>query len=181
MINKRQAADGGRARMEETRMETLLWNDGWVLAVPQGFHVMDEKEREEIRFLGGVQGECLSDPERHILFSVAWKRIGGFAALILSEKDIAKAMEFRIREPMEAYGYIPEGFSGRLIGGKKAFCFRYAYEVEGVAMRGESMAFKDGKTVWYVHFYYRQEMEAESRPVAEEMLASLRPAEKRDA
>ena len=161
-------------------MGTLFLNDGWTLEYPDGFHVMDEKEREEIRFLGGVCGECLSDPERHILFSVAWKRIGGFAALILNEKDIAKAMEFRVREPMEAYGYRPEGFSERRVGGKKACCFRYSYEVEGVAMRGESMAFKDGKTVWYVHFYYRQAMEAESGPVAEGMLASLRPAEKRD-
>ena len=158
-------------------METLLLNDGWRLDYPEGFHVMDESEREEIRFLGDVQGECLSDPERHILFSVAWKRIGGFAALVLSEKDIAKAMEFRVREPMEAYGYRPEGFSERRIGGRKACCFRYSYEVEGIAMRGESMAFKDGKTVWYVHFYYRREMEDGSRPLAEAMLSSLRREE----
>ena len=44
-------------------------------------------------------------------------------------------------------------------------------------MRGESMAFKDGKTVWYVHFYYRKAMEAESRPVVEEMLFSLHRGE----
>ncbi len=158
-------------------MERLQLNDGWTLAYPEGFHVMDEKEKEEIRFLGDVQGECLSDPERHILFSVAWKRIGAFPALILSEKDIAKAMEFRIREPMGPYGYAAEGFSERRIGGRKACAFRYSYEVEGIAMRGESMAFKDGKTVWYVHFYYRKAMEAESRPVVEEMLFSLHRGE----
>ncbi len=158
-------------------MERLQLNDGWTLAYPDGFHVMDEREREEIRFLGDVQGECLSDPERHILFSVAWKRIGAFPALILSEKDIAKAMEFRIREPMGPYGYAAEGFSERRIGGRKACAFRYSYEVEGIAMRGESMAFKDGKTVWYVHFHYRKAMEAESRPVAEEMFFSLHRGE----
>ncbi|MBR3154478.1 MAG: hypothetical protein IKF10_05695, partial [Lachnospiraceae bacterium] len=59
------------------------------LSFPDGFHVMDNDERQKLNMLADGPGECLTDPDRHIIISIGWKELGLFPALLVSVKDAA--------------------------------------------------------------------------------------------
>jgi len=103
------------------------------LSYPDGFHIMDAGEKEKLNFLGGSTGECLNDPDRHIIISIGYKSAGGLGFLV-SAKDAAKRTEAAIRKPMQAFSYHLNGFDKRSIGGEDAEGFRYEYEAQGISM-----------------------------------------------
>ncbi len=154
-------------------MENILLNNELNLSYPEGFHVLDDEERNRLTFFEDGPGVCLSDPERHIMMSVGWKQAGGFAAMVLNSKDVAKNMEAKIRKPMKQFGYRLEGFVSREVGGKQANGFRYEYEAQGIGMFAESLAVKMNKTIYYIHFYARTALKAESLPIMEDILGSI--------
>lgn len=149
-------------------------DDKLTLSFPESFHVMDESEQGGMRFYGGSRGQCLSDPERHILISVGRKSIGGISALLVSAKDAAKRMEASIRKPMQAYGYRLNSFLAKDVGGKQAEGFGYEYEAQGIGMYGESFVVKQDRTLYYLNLYARQERKAESMEVWSAILSSAR-------
>lgn len=146
-------------------MNTAVFGDKLTLSYPDGFHVMDRAEKNSLQFFGGSTGECLSDPERHILISIGWKAIGGLSALLITAKDAAKKMETSIRKPMQNYGYRLNEFAAKSIGGEQAEGFSYEYESQGTHMYGESYAVKQARTFYYLNFYARKELLEESQNV----------------
>ena len=154
-------------------METITLNKELTLTFPDGFHVMDDEERSRLQFFASGAGECLSDPEKHIIVSAAWA-FGGLASLLLNASDLAKGAESRISKPMAAYGYVLDGFPERQIGGVRACAYRYHYTVDSIGMNGETWVLKNRRTIYYLHFYYRAALAQESLPVVEEILGSAR-------
>ena len=146
-------------------MKTISINREWKMSFPEGFQILNDMERRRLNFIGGAEGVCLSDPERHVVVSVGEKQINGFSALVLSGKDLAKRMEKQISKPMEAYDYHLEGFFTRQIADKTASGFRYTYKSQGVEMLGESYVVKDGKHLVYFHLYARKALREESLAV----------------
>lgn len=155
-------------------MDQLTLNHALILTCPDGFHEMDGEERSKLNFLEEGEGVCLSDPERHIIVTVGWKRTGGIVSFLLNDKDLAKNMEARLRKPMRPYGYKLEGFAAQQVGGREAQGVRYRYQVGDVGMYGESLVLKSGRTLYYFHFYAREALKAESVPIWRELLDQLR-------
>ena len=153
-------------------MEFLKANDQITLYYPEGFHVMDEAERSGMHFLEAGSLEALSDPERHMLVTVGWKKSGGFASFMLNSKDLAKNMELKVSKAMDPAGYALKDFKERTVGGMTMEGFGYEYSVEGIDMYGESFALKVGKMLYYFHLYARKELLDKSLPVWEEILNS---------
>ena len=148
-------------------------NDEFVITCPEGFRLMSEEEKAGLRFIENGEGVCLEDKGRHIVASIAWKT-SGFAALFANPKAAVKSMEPRTRKPMEAFGYQLEGFTEREIAGLPAHGFQFRYEASGTAMRGSSTVMKSGKTFYYLHFYWRDELHEASSAVIDEMMNSIR-------
>ena len=116
-------------------MDSVILNDELKLAYPEGFHVLSAEEMDRMQFLEKGAGICLSDPERHILISVGWKRPGVLAGLMLNAGDLAKNSEKTIRKAMQNMGYRCRGFEKRQIAGNRAEGFGYEYSAQGVEMR----------------------------------------------
>ena len=74
-------------------MGELSLNNEYRLAYPESFHVMDESERAQLRFLTEGDGDCISDPENHILISTGWKQAGKAVLFLLSPDDLARQMQ----------------------------------------------------------------------------------------
>ena len=140
-------------------MITAKMAEGLTLAYPEGFHVMTESEKSGMQFFGGLPGECLSDPERHILISVGLKTVGGVSAF---------------RKPMQKYGYRLLGFAEKSVGSEKAEGFSYEYESQCIGMYGESCVVKRGKVLYYLNFYARRELLGESLDVWNMILSSAK-------
>ena len=153
-------------------MEKLFLNEELELKCPDGLRIMTEEERSKLTFLEEGPGECLSDPEKHMVVTIGWKTAGGLTAALLGQKDVAKSMEAKIRKPMKAYGYKPEGFGDRNIGWKKGSGYRYTYEAQGTGMYGEAYVVKSGKTFYYFNLYTRTETKDRSLSAWEEFLGS---------
>ena len=153
-------------------MEILL-NNEWKMTFPDGFRLLDEKERGALRFIAGGEGECLSDPARHMIVTLGWKTVGGLTALVLNGKDLARNMEKHISAPMQPYGYRPDGWRERPLGGGPAAGVRYRYRAQETDMLGESYVLKSGKTLYYFHLYARAALEKESLACWEALLDSL--------
>ena len=152
--------------------QTITLNNHFRLSYPDGFHVMDEKEREKLNFLLEGPGEVLTDPERHIMISIGWKVPGGLTSMLVSVKDAAKSMEARVRKPMRSYGYQANGFVTKTVGGENAEGFCYEYEAQGTGMYAESYVLKHKRVFYYLHFYARRKLKDENLGIWAAMLSS---------
>lgn len=153
-------------------MNTAQLNGVLSLTYPDGFHVMTAEEMTGYQFYSDAPGWCISDPDRHVMLSVSWKKTAGILAMMVKPKDVAVNMEQQISRAMGQYDYHSAGFLSRKPGGKEAEGFRYTYRVGETDMTGESYCVKNKSTFYYLHFYYRTAMAEESLKVVEEILDS---------
>ena len=147
-------------------------NNALVLSYPEGFHVMDEREREKLIIMGNGPWQGLSDPKRHISITVGWKALGSLSSRLLSTGDAVKDMKARIEKPMRAFGYSPGGHLSKDVGGERAEGFCYEYKAQGVGMYAESYVIKRKKVFYYLHFYARTESKSESLDTWNDILSS---------
>ena len=152
--------------------QTITFNNKLTLSFPDTFHVMSGEDREALTFLAEGPGDCLSDPDRHMIISIGWKALGSFSSLLLSTKDVAKNMESRLKEPMRSYSFRVTDSAGKNVGREKAEGFSYEYNASGTDMYGESFVVKYEKVLYYLHFYTREKLKNENMKVWSELLAS---------
>ena len=152
----------------------MLLNDELELYLPEGFHELSAEEAGRLEFTEPGAGSVFSDPDRHILVSIGWKKIGALAGVLLSEKDLSKRMEKSLGDSMASFGYRAIAGLNKTLDGDTAEGIRYRYVTQGTEMEGESLVLKHKKTLYYFHFYTRTAMVAENQPVWEQILGSVR-------
>ena len=148
-------------------MDVVL-NQELMISIPEGFHVMSEEELSKLNHYGQIPNWCVSDPDRHIILSVSWKK-SGFASLLLNTVEVAKKMEGEIHRLLSSYGYELKGYITANLGGVSADGFRCSYIAQDVPMIGESLSAKKGKVFYYIHGYLREELQEESLRTLEEI------------
>ena len=153
-------------------MTEIILNNEWKLIFPDGFRVMDAEEKNRLNFIEKGPGECLTDPEKHITVSIAWKAAGFLASALLNTRALAQNMEAQTRKPMSAYGNQLEGFVSGNTGGKEFDGYRCRYEVQGTGMFAQSLVVRSKRTFYYLHFYCREAMREESLEILEEILGT---------
>ena len=144
------------------------------LSFPDGFHVMDNDERQKLKMLVDGPGECLTDPDRHIIISIGWKELSLFPSLLVSSKDAADNSQKAISQAMQPYGYRFRETFAEDIGGKSAPGFSYEYEAQGISMHGETCVIKHNKVLYYLHIYMRRELKGESTKIWKDILATAK-------
>lgn len=154
--------------MKSTHIDNVM-----TLSYPDGFHEMSERELAEIQFLNDEKGICINDPERHIIISSGYQQVNGFAAMILSGKDIITRDEKIIAKWMETLGYCREGFVKKDVSGKKADGMCYTYTKNDLKMYAESLVIKNGKTLYYLYYYTRNELKENNAPIWEGILSGI--------
>ena len=147
-------------------------NEQLSVSLPEGFGQLSEEERSQLHFIEDGEGKIFSDPERHMIVSIGWKKVNGLAALILSSKDLIRNTEASINKAMEAYSYKLEGFLSRNVGSHKTEGFSYVYETQGVKMYAETLTLKYKKTFFYLYLYTRKELKNNSQAVWLDILES---------
>ncbi len=155
-------------------MMTIDVNHELQITCTEGFHVMEDGERDKLNFYGEGEFECFSDPERHIIICVGWKNLTGLTATLVNAAMTAKSMEKKISRPMRRFGYRKTGTKDILVGGEPASGYCYEYEVQDIAMAGESYACKRGSVMYYLHAYYRKALEEDSVPIWMRIVDSMR-------
>ncbi len=155
-------------------MPTAALNQKYLLSYTDDFYVLDENELKQLNILNDAPGVCLRDAQRHIMITAAWKQIGGFAAMMLNEKDLTKNAEEAIRKANKPYQYHFDGLCQMNAAGKKADGFRYGYHVQDTDMTGICCNVKDGKTIYYFYLYVRKENEEEGVRVFSEILETMK-------
>ena len=143
------------------------------LSYAEDFHEMDEKERSGLNFYKDGPGICLSNPEKHIIITVGWKK-SSLASLMISEKEAAEKAEENISVAMRNYGYTFEEFTDHILDGEKACGYRYHYTAQNISMTGETVVVKFKKVFYYLNFYARTELLDESLKIWQEMLDSAK-------
>ncbi len=154
-------------------MSELKITDELNMTYPDSFHVMNEKERQRLNHMTGDDFVGLSDPEAHMMVTVGYKSNIGFAAKLLSAKDMAKNMEKQIAKPMMIYSYARGRFKETQIGGISGYGFDYSYEVQGIVMIGESYVVKRDKAVYYFNLYSRDNMKTKNLFAWADMLKNV--------
>lgn len=137
-------------------MEQICLDGSLTLSFPDGFRKLSEAELGQMRAIQSGPGVCLRNEEAHIVVSLGYRHAGLLSAL-LSAKDLIKSAENRIAGAMRAFNYRLTEYQTRSLGNKTAQCFQYAYEAQNTEMAGECCAVKAGKTIYYLHFYVRNE------------------------
>lgn len=153
-------------------MKTKVLNDELCFSYHDEFREMDEAEITKLAAGGQPPQFAVTDPDRHMIITIGYRKIPGFSAMMLNEKDIAKKAEPQIAGPMKPFGYQLEGFVSEAIGNKNAEGFRYTYTAQEIAMYGETLAAKAGKNLYYIHCYFRAALKEESLKVLGEILAA---------
>ena len=139
---------------------------------PDSFHEMSEEKKAGLVFYKDSPGACLEDPENHIIVTVGWTK-PGIMAMMLNEKEAAKAAEKKISRPMAAHGYHLEEFSDTVLGGVKASGYRYHYHIQDTDMTGETLVVKYKKVFYYLNFYARTGLLEESFKIWQSILDTI--------
>ena len=153
-------------------MNPLIVNEELTMNIPEGFHIMTEEKMAQLKYFDKPMW-LITDPDRHMIFTVSWRK-SGLAALLLKPKDIIKKMEPQLGKAMKPYDYGFQSFLQADMGGQPAEGFLYAYNSKGIDMCGAAFSVKKGKTFYYIYCYMREELLAESRPVLEEIMQGAR-------
>ncbi len=154
-------------------MNSVSLNEKMVLNYPDPLHLLSEEELAEVRFLNDRKGMCFSDPEHHLMISVADQKLDGFSGLILKASDICRNCEPIIAKAMRPYDYELDDFCTEEILGQNADGFSYFYQAEGVRMYGEFYVLKVKKTVYYFYLYMRDKGKEDSVEVWEKFLRGI--------
>ncbi len=152
----------------------MLLNQELNLSWPDSFHVMDEAERSGLSFIAEGEGICLSAPDQHIMVSVGWKKLGAFAAFLISTAEAAERMKKSIRKAMAPFGCRSEETVNADLSGEKARGIRYLYDARDTAMLGESYVLRYRKTLYYFNYYTRAGLQKENQTLWNEILSSVR-------
>lgn len=139
------------------------------LSFMDGFREMTEDEIKQLNFYKDGPGVCVKDPQRHILITVGWNKTT-FGTLMISAKEAAQNAESKISKPMQANGYQLDSFYERKLGGEKACGYRYHYTAQDIKMTGETWVVKRNKSFYYLNFYARTELEADSLEIWNQIL-----------
>ena len=153
-------------------METAVLNGKMTLTLPDGFVKMSEEEMKGLQFTEQGPGMCYKDTDRHIILSFGWKD-AGLASLLVSTRDIAKNMEPHLAKAMKPFGYRLLDISENTFGAQTMSGVQYEYTAQDTPMYAESWGFKEGKTIYYIHYYSRKETMDANRGVWEEILNSI--------
>ena len=145
-------------------------NDTLSLTFPDGFEKLDEAQLQQLRAMKSSPDVCLRDEEKHIIVSLAYKR-AGFLSGVLNGRYLIKSAQSRLAAAMRGYGYRLTGYEDRRVGSKAAQSFQYAYVAQDVGMRGECCAIKEGKAIYYLHFYVRETYAEEGFRLWKQVLA----------
>ena len=148
--------------------------DGIVKAeLPEGFYELPKEEMWQYSYVEGEPSAVFKNDERHIIIAVATGQVKGMLGGLAGSKDIAKSNEKKLRKPMKEYGYALDCFYRRLVSGQKADCFRFTYNAKDTEMTGDSICIKKGKSLIYIHAYYRTEMQKEGIEALDSFLSGL--------
>ncbi len=140
-------------------MNKITANGKLEIAFPDGFHVMDAKEKNTLSLLSEGDFEAVSDPERHITATVGWKNTGLLTSLLVSAYDVAGITEKQVSAAMDSYGYSMTGPVKRKVAGSDSEGFGYTYSASGTEMSGQTLVLKKGRTLYYLNVYFRRESE----------------------
>ena len=154
-------------------MEQLLINDEMNITIPEGFTVLSAEQIAEMNYIDNPPQFCMRNEEKHIIFSIAYKKTNRFFAALLSAKDIAGSMEKGLEGPMAQFGYELEGYTSRKVGGKASTGFGYNYQVDDVGMHGAAYSVKTKGTFYYLYAYIRQESREEGLKTVTEILDGI--------
>ncbi len=153
--------------------EKISVNGEMFVPVPDGFHVMDDDEKNALSKGQVGPAWAMTDPERHIIVSISWKDVSKLAAVLLNARDLAKNMRKKYGAAAESAGYVFGDIRGFNIGGEKASGYPFTYAVDGITMCGDSAVIKKGETFYFFHTYYCEAMKEEDEPVLEEIYESI--------
>ena len=152
-------------------MNTVILNDELKITYPDSFIERNEQEKAGMNFYGNIPDLCLNDPEKHITISVAFKKYGAAAAALANQKGTVKSMSKKTAGLMKEFNFRSGGFITQKIGAFTVDGFVYSYKAQGIDMLGRSFVVKSGRTFYYIHCYYRAELEKESEAVIDGILS----------
>ncbi len=146
-------------------------NEELTITYPDGFHVMNDEEKKKLNAIGGI-GEIITDPDKHIIISFGWKKVGGLISLLFSAENASREVEKNYQSTMKAYGYRSGDYFSRTIAGEEAEGFSFEYIAQEIEMYAESYVLKHNKGFYYIHYYSRTAVKADNATVLNDILDS---------
>ena len=144
------------------------------LEFPEGFSLLNE---EEIALLNinetGDENFVLRDENRHMIASLAYRRVNALFLAVLTLKEIVEKNEKETADLMRFFAYHREGF----LENGEAMGFAYSYEVQGRRMYGTSFNRKGKKGIYHLHFYMREEEKEDGSKLVDEIISSMEEIE----
>lgn len=126
-------------------MVTATINDELTLSYPKSFRVMGADELRQAYQADPTHIWGIRDEGRHAIVAIFTHDAGSAGKLfgkMVTEKDLAKRAEKKVRKAMRANGYRLGGFFSRELAGHPAHGFRYAYEVGDVAQSAQAIVLR---------------------------------------
>ena len=151
----------------------MMINGRMSISIPESFTPMDQTSLENMHFYGARPEMCLQDRDHHMIVIATHRQLPLISRMMLKDRELVRSMEQSCAQAMKNYDYRLIEFLDRQLGGKTAFCFRYTYSAEGVPMEGESCFIRDGKLLYSLYVYYREQLRADSISTWESILDSV--------
>ncbi|MCR5067931.1 MAG: hypothetical protein K6A14_07715 [Erysipelotrichaceae bacterium] len=159
-------------------MERILLNGALELTSPDGFRRLNEEEIKKFNFANEMPGCVLQNEERHVIISLAWRKVNALLSKLFSVKELAGRMADYIADADKDYGHKRgDSFAGT-VAGEKAAGFNYSYTVEEVGMDARVIITRHRGHFYYMYFYFRSANREESLKLIEQIVSSMQWKEK---
>ena len=162
------------SRKGKTIMNQNMINDAIRIALPPEFHQMDPEEKKRAYAMSAVIPDwCVTDPERHMIFSASWKRMNRVLAALACSMDGAKGLEKRMRIALREREYRFGEYIKGEIGDKKAFGFTFCCLGKEGEILNRTMMVRDAGCIYYRTSQIRAERENGSKAIMDGIWRSL--------
>ena len=144
------------------------------ISFPETFSPLDQNARENMHFYGREPAVCLQDKDLHMIVIISYQDLPLISRIMLNDREVVSSMERSCAQAMKSYEYRLIEFMNRQIGGKTGYGFHYTYSVEGVPMAGECCSVRDGKLMYNLYAYYREQLREDSAAAWETIVESVK-------
>jgi len=158
-------------------MESILIDSEWLAAeLPDGFERIPHKELETMMGFSYNLMWGSRDTQRHMILCVSWKDSNKVLTKLVREKSYIKQVHNTYKLRFRKLGYRRDEFFACTIDGAdhEAQGLRFAYTIEGIPHRGETITFKRGIRCYTLQYLTRTETADANRPTYEAILDSLK-------
>ncbi len=144
------------------------------IAIPDGFHVMDSQELQQVFLSYDPNRWGIWNKETHVRVTVLWKDYPLLLSKLADLKTVCRKNEQMTAKGYAGHNYLCGRFFSVTVAGQSAEGYSFTYSIDDIRQSAETVLIKKGKTIYSITCVGRVENKTADHEAFTEMLKTVR-------